>query len=202
MSIKKKIVTLSLKAMEKLLFIRKSYSPRTTVAKLISTEPCKVLDLCCGLCSQSIPIAMDNTQAIITGVDYSEEMIEIARRKLKKLSISNLELLNMDVMDLEVQEGFDTIIISLVIHELGWKRSKVLLEKAKELLNDGGSIIIVEWAEPDQVMQSIMFKFVKLFEHKSFEQFLKRDLIHYFESLNLSIKGVHYCDYTQVYEVM
>lgn len=58
-------------------------SPRKSVIEVVS-ENDKILDLCTGTASNAINISKTLSATSIVGVDLSENMLKVAREKLKK----------------------------------------------------------------------------------------------------------------------
>jgi SAM-dependent methyltransferase len=64
-------------------------------------ETCRVLELGCGNGSNLIAQAYGLPKAKFVGIDLSETHIDIAKRSAKEMGLSNLEFIQMDLMDLK-----------------------------------------------------------------------------------------------------
>ena len=79
--------------------------------KQFGKEPLRILDLCCGSGDITKYFANKFPDAEIIGVDFSEKMLEIARKKCKKyknikfveFDVTNLTNLNLGKFDIDEQ---------------------------------------------------------------------------------------------------
>lgn len=96
-----------------------------------------LIELGCGTGYFTKTLA-DKSESIIS-TDISEEMLSIAREKLKEI-----EFKNMDCQDLKFSDGtFDTVFMGLV---LLFTEPEKALKESRRILRQGGLIII---ADPD-----------------------------------------------------
>ena len=132
-------------------------SPRKVVEDSVG-ERDKILDLCTGTASNAIRIARAKPCTQIIGIDLSKDMLRIARDKLRKQHIENVELRYMDATEMSFQdESFDKVLISLVLHELDEALAEKLLKEAKRILKDTGEIIVTEWEPSKAQWRTILF---------------------------------------------
>lgn len=90
------------------------------------------------------------------GIDSSEELIQIARTKLKS---HNIQLQIFDVLSnkLELNQKFDLITIFGFMHHIPSKAERVnFMSNISDLISEGGRIIFTTWN----------FNNLKLFEHR------------------------------------
>ena len=127
---------------------------RREVAKeCLASRPKKVLDLCCGTGDLAINIARlakDNVELI--GIDYSQPMLEVARRKAEKLvRARRVSFIYGDAANLPFPDGyFDCVGISFAFRNLIYKNPQVRHHIAEvfRVLRDGGKFAIVETSQP------------------------------------------------------
>jgi len=182
-----------------LYFNRKKHSPRTALLKIIPDESVRVLDVCTGTGSNSLVIAKNKAGAKITALDLSADMLKIADKKFNKANVGNIKTVDADACDTGfVNNSFDIILLSLVLHEIEENLRQAMLNEAKRVLNDNGRIIIIEWEQPKKLFQRMMFSLIKAMEPKGFKEFLYSDLTAYFQSFGLTIADKQSCDYSQV----
>lgn len=173
-------------------------SPRKAVLDAISPQD-EILDLCTGTASTAIAIAKAMPQAKIVGVDLSAKMLQVARRKVEKAGIRNVELHEMDATRLRFEDGhFDVILISLVLHEMDEDLRAKLLKEARRVLKKDGKIIVTEWERSPQASKRALFLPIHLLEPKPYRAFLHEDLYPYFEKHGLKIERYTHHDYTKV----
>ena len=93
------------------------YLSRRTVARLGLKPGDAVLDVACG----TGPGILEAAPAVgesgrVLGVDYAEQMLAIAREKVARLGLGNVELRAADITALELEEGsFDAVLSVLGI---------------------------------------------------------------------------------------
>lgn len=91
----------------------------------------------------------------LTAIDYSPDMIEIAKRKFQSTSINFIE---MDAQNLEFEdESFDTVVASLVLSVV--PNPETCLNEMMRVLRNGGKLLIFDKFAPKNKELS---KFIKL----------------------------------------
>ena len=119
----------------------------------LTSQPGKVLDLCCGTGDLAINLAQlaDNNVAL-TGVDYSQPMLEIAARKAERLARrKKISFIYGDAANLPFPDGyFDCIGISFAFRNLTYKNplARRHLAEVLRVLRASGKYIIVETSQP------------------------------------------------------
>ena len=92
--------------------------PRRVVNEAVKDND-EILDLCTGTGTNAVNIAKKNAGVKIVGVDISKNMLAVAKSKLKKEKLLNIEFLLMDASDMSFEnECFDKVLLSLVLHEI------------------------------------------------------------------------------------
>ena len=173
-------------------------SPRKVVLESIAEQD-RILDLCTGTATSSINIAKAKTSVEIIGIDLSNDMLKVAKNKVKRAGISNLKLYQMDATQLGFESySFDKVLLSLILHELNEELAAKIIEEAKRVLKDNGEIINTEWEPSQQLSKKILFAPLHYLEPKSYRKFIKKDLYLYFEGYGLKIQQYQHCDYTKV----
>jgi demethylmenaquinone methyltransferase/2-methoxy-6-polyprenyl-1,4-benzoquinol methylase len=168
----------------------------------ISEENIKILDICIGTGTNSIIISEKRPNAEIVGIDLSEEMLTVAKQKIDKKGIRNIQTFVMDATNIKFDaNSFDVILISLVLHEIDNKIRNKIIKEARRVLKSNGKIIIVEWDKPKKLIQKLIFLSIKMFEPKGFKQFLQLNLKDYFEKFSLNVISERKCDYSRIIEI-
>ncbi len=80
------------------------------------------------------------------GIDIDEGSIKIAKETAEKLSISANFLVG-DAVKLAFNKKFDTVLISLLLHDLKEEQQMKILGNVINWLNKGGKVIIVDHIE-------------------------------------------------------
>lgn len=109
----------------------------------------KILDVCCGTGDISIFAAERfGSSAEITGVDFSENMLEIAEKKAHKYT--NIKFMNADAMNLPFEdETFDVVFISFGLRNLS-DFNKAILE-LKRVTKKDGFVINLDFGKPKSI---------------------------------------------------
>lgn len=177
-------------------------NPRKVINDMICGEDKKVLDLCCGTLSNTIPIAKAKARCEILGIDLSKEMLKVARKKIEKVKADNVSLKCADATDTKLKsQSFDYVVIGLVLHECSEKLMAGMVLEARRLLKDDGKLIILEWERPKSIKQLIKFAPLHLGEiinNRLFNRFYYADKKEIFESYGFDLKEVRHCNYSIV----
>ncbi len=128
---------------------------RQAARECINSNPERILDLCCGTGDLAINIAWLVTKDVaITGLDYSQPMLEIAARKAEPLAENkNISFTHGDAAAFPFPDGhFDCIGISFAFRNLTYKNplARRHLAEILRVLRPGGRCVIVETSQPRQ----------------------------------------------------
>ena len=83
----------------------------------------------------------------MTLVDIAEKMLEQARIKVKNQKLENLHLIQQDLVLKPLEQTFDLIIVSRVLHHMPHLDSSLAM--FKEHLTLGGQLFIADYTVPD-----------------------------------------------------
>ena len=78
----------------------------------------KILDAGCGTGQRMLGFAKRYPKAIFQGIDMTESSLEVAGRLAQKHGITNTTFTPANILDLDLQERFDFIISTGVVHHL------------------------------------------------------------------------------------
>ena len=104
-----------------------------------------ILDFGGGTGLISLPLAKKVNS--VTLVDISDKMLEQARIKVKNQKLENLHLLQQDLLLKPLEQTFDLIIVSRVLHHMPHLDSSLAM--FKEHLTLGGQLFIADYTVPD-----------------------------------------------------
>ena len=126
---------------------------RKAARECLSSHPGKVLDLCCGTGDLAISLAqLSGDDVELTGVDYSQPMLEIATKKAESLARSKkISFVYGDAANLPFPDGyFDCIGISFAFRNLTYKNPLLRrhITEIFRILSTGGKLVIVETSQP------------------------------------------------------
>jgi demethylmenaquinone methyltransferase/2-methoxy-6-polyprenyl-1,4-benzoquinol methylase len=126
---------------------------RRAARRCLEGSPKRVLDICCGTGDLTRQLARRAENATdIVGLDYSVEMLDLARVKLAALrSGRHVRFVEGDAAALEFPDGyFDAVGIAFAFRNLTWRnplRERALGEILR-VLRPGGRFVIVETSQP------------------------------------------------------
>ena len=104
-----------------------------------------ILDFGGGTGLISLPLAKKVNS--VTLVDIAEKMLEQARIKVKNQKLENLHLIQQDLVLKPLEQTFDLIIVSRVLHHMPHLDSSLAM--FKEHLTPGGQLFIADYTVPD-----------------------------------------------------
>ncbi|MBN2349331.1 MAG: bifunctional demethylmenaquinone methyltransferase/2-methoxy-6-polyprenyl-1,4-benzoquinol methylase UbiE [Bacteroidales bacterium] len=129
---------------------------KTAVKKCLENNPDNVLDLCCGTGDLAIRLFDESKYPInITGYDFSEPMLDVAKKKCAKKGISSIKFIYGEVAKMSFHnEQFDAIGITFGFRNLTYENSLKDRHLAEifRVLNTGGRFVIVESNVPRNTM--------------------------------------------------
>lgn len=183
-------------------FREKGNNPRKAVIDKIPNDKCKIIDICTGTSTVLLKIADSRPDADIIGIDRSEEMLTVARNKIRiRGKEENVTLKCCDATDTGLKdEIFDIVLVSLVLHEIEEELAESILREARRVLKDNGKLIITEWEDSSSAIKKILFAPIKELEPKGFKEFLKKDISVWLGELGFVVRDIKHCDYTKVLE--
>ena len=108
----------------------------------------KILDVCTGTGDVAIRFAETNQAAEIVGIDLSEEMLRIARRKALSNGFSRrIRLLRGDAFNLPFDDDyFDIVTIAFGLRNIGHHARGI--SEMMRVLKEGGRLLILEFSPP------------------------------------------------------
>ena len=104
-----------------------------------------ILDFGGGTGLIALPLAKQAKS--VTLVDIAEKMLEQARIKVKNQKLKNLHLIQQDLVLKPLEQTFDLIIVSRVLHHMPHLDSSLAM--FKEHLTLGGQLFIADYTVPD-----------------------------------------------------
>lgn len=121
---------------------------RTAIRRLAKAGPRKVLDIATGTGDFAIMQAKAMPQAKITGIDISEGMMAIGRKKVEAMGLAGrIRLERADCLALPYDEGsFDAVTAAFGIRN--FESLEAGLREMYRVLRDGGTLCVVELTTP------------------------------------------------------
>jgi demethylmenaquinone methyltransferase/2-methoxy-6-polyprenyl-1,4-benzoquinol methylase len=117
------------------------------------------LDLCCG--TGDVALALARHGAEVTGLDFSEPMLAIARERSSKFKSLTATFLHGDAQAIPFpNESFDIITISYGLRNLtDWERG---LEEIFRVARTGGRLLILDFGKPGNALwRAVYFGYLR-----------------------------------------
>ncbi len=137
---------------------------RTFLKKLNLNKKDECLDLCCGTADSTIALAKRAHFAV--GLDFNEQMLALAKDKIKKLHMQNkIRLLKADAMNLPFADrSFDCVTICFGLRNVP-DAGKTIAE-AYRVLKPGGCFAVLEMSQPTNPVIKVGWKgYFKIFPY-------------------------------------
>jgi len=122
-----------------------------------------VLDVACGTGTLlALLAACAGPDGRAVGIDMSEQMLEMGRKKVK---LAQVEFIRANAEDLPFEDAsFDRITASLAIHEMNRPGRLNALAETGRVLKPGGLVVLADMRRPDTWTTRLGMKFIRLVE--------------------------------------
>ena len=125
------------------------------VAECIDNSPGRILDICTGTGDLILEIARKTDSGVVlTGYDFSAEMLQKAKEKAEKVS-NSIDFIEGDVAKMPFDSGFyDSAGITFGLRNLVYENSNASkhLAEIHRVLRPGGRFVILESSKPGNRM--------------------------------------------------
>ena len=139
----------------------------------------KALDVCCGTGDWSISLAdAVEKEVTVIGLDFSKNMLSIAKKKQQELKLDQLELVHGNAMELPFDDNtFDYVTIGFGLRNV--PDYMTVLKEMYRVVKPGGKVVCLETSQPTLIgfrqgyylyFRFIMPLFGKLFA-KSYKEY-------------------------------
>ena len=110
----------------------------------------KILDVCCGTGDLAIRFVQEDGTGEIVGIDRSEEMLHLAKRKISGNGFAKrIKLVEGDALHLPFEDDyFDIVSIGFGLRNIG--QHKKGISEMVRVLKDGGRLLILEFSPPSR----------------------------------------------------
>jgi len=115
------------------------------IIELLPPNPRRILDLACGTGISTLAIAEQFPHCRVIGVELREEYLEIARSKIHKLGLVNVDFVLSRAEDYRSAEPFDCVVSSYLAKYADLER---LIPVTKTMLRKGGLLLMHDFTYP------------------------------------------------------
>jgi demethylmenaquinone methyltransferase/2-methoxy-6-polyprenyl-1,4-benzoquinol methylase len=132
---------------------------KKAIRQLVSSEPKNVLDVATGTGDFALTCYEILKPEKITGIDISEEMLKIGRKKIEKAGLqNNIELLNGDSEAILFDDNtFDAVTVAFGVRN--FENLEKGLAEIKRVLKPGGKLIVLEFTKPSLPVVKQLYNF-------------------------------------------
>lgn len=132
---------------------------RKAAKEVAKHQPATILDLATGTADLAIALAKRNPQAHIVGMDISEKMLEIGKKKVAKQKMDpQIELRVGDAASLPfVDNTFDTVTVAFGVRN--FEDLDKGLSEIHRVLKPNGQAVILEFSMPERFPVKQLYRF-------------------------------------------
>jgi len=102
----------------------------------------------------------------VFGIDQSEKMLEVGKKKISKLDLSSLiTIFEMPIIDLDKKfpnDSFDKVTAILVLSELYEKEMEFCIRQVHRILKLDGEFIILDEVKPKKMWKRIIYALIRI----------------------------------------
>ena len=121
---------------------------RKAISRLKASKPKRILDVATGTGDFAIEALKLNPDQVI-GVDISDGMLDVGRKKLKARNLDRIELRNADSEKLPFEDNyFDAVIVAFGVRN--FENLELGLGEMLRVVKPGGQVVILEFSKPSK----------------------------------------------------
>ena len=121
---------------------------KKAIKQLSALAPKKILDVATGTADVAIMASGIKKKKKIVGIDISEGMLEVGRKKIGKAGLQHIiELLNGDSETINFEDGsFDAVTVAFGVRN--FQHLEKGLSEIYRVLKPGGKLVVLEFSKP------------------------------------------------------
>ena len=130
---------------------------KKAIKQLEKNQPKTILDVATGTADVAIMASGILKVAKITGIDISDGMLEIGRKKIQKLGLQNtIELLNGDCETINFNnDSFEAVTVAFGVRN--FENLEKGLSEIKRVLKPGGKLVVLEFSKPKSAVVKTVY---------------------------------------------
>ncbi|MEO7766420.1 MAG: bifunctional demethylmenaquinone methyltransferase/2-methoxy-6-polyprenyl-1,4-benzoquinol methylase UbiE [Ferruginibacter sp.] len=131
---------------------------KKAIRQLKNIGPKKILDVATGTADVAILAARILQPQKITGIDISDGMLNVGRKKVEKLGLENIiELLNGDSETINFDDNsFDAVTVAFGVRN--FQHLEKGLSEIKRVLRPGGKLVVLEFSKPKSAVVKQLYQ--------------------------------------------
>lgn len=160
---------------------------RQWVVEYLDPEPNdRILDIATGTGAVPLELLEHEPNAVITGIDLSEDMLQVARNK----DISGkINFLQADASKLPFEDNsFDSVTTSFALHDMPLAVRDAAIREMRRVLAPSGVIVIMDYHLPKTLgWRWFSQRIITLYEELNYKEYIKKDLSEYLHAHGLKV---------------
>jgi demethylmenaquinone methyltransferase/2-methoxy-6-polyprenyl-1,4-benzoquinol methylase len=131
------------------------------LVRLAAARPgCRALDLCCG--TGDVTFALARAGATVTGLDFSAEMLAVARQRQPRAGAGQVAFLHGDALQPPFADAqFDVVTISYGLRNLA--DFSGALRQMLHVIRPGGRLVVLDFGRPpNRLWRTLYFGYLRL----------------------------------------
>jgi ubiquinone/menaquinone biosynthesis C-methylase UbiE len=175
-------------------------NPRRGLLDVISNAYPHILDVCVGTAASSLLVAGQHAGNQLVGIDISDEMLAIARGKIARKKLTNLEVQKMSATEMQFTDNsFDAVMVSFALHEFEQELRKKVFWEVARVLKPGGIFCVIDFARQGSLLNQVFLKGWTLIEPPCFADFLNLDWRVDLKTLGLDFESEREFSFSKLY---
>lgn len=132
---------------------------KKAIGQLVKNKPKTILDVATGTADVAIMASGILHPDKITGIDISDGMLELGRKKVQKLGLEKtIELLNGDSETINFKnDSFDAVTVAFGVRN--FENLEQGLAEILRVLKPGGKLVVLEFSKPQSALVKPLYNF-------------------------------------------
>ncbi len=132
---------------------------KKAIKQLLAIKPKTILDVATGTADVAIMASGILNADKITGIDISDGMLELGRKKVEKLGLGNkIELLNGDCETINFKnDSFEAVTVAFGVRN--FENLEKGLSEILRVLKPGGKLVVLEFSKPQSPVVNAFYNF-------------------------------------------
>jgi demethylmenaquinone methyltransferase / 2-methoxy-6-polyprenyl-1,4-benzoquinol methylase len=176
------------------------YWRKRAIKELTAADPQIILDVATGTADVAIMMTKYLHPKKIIGIDISQSMLELGRKKIAKLQLNNvieLETGDSEAINLS-DETFDAVTVAFGVRN--FENLEKGLSEIRRVLKPNGKLVVLEFSKPKKLFLRKLYNFYMRIAAKGVGKWVAKngEAYEYLqESVNAFPEGQHFADILQ-----